>query len=362
MNWLDDRAAEAERALPPFVAAYYRMTAGDGVTHREGLQDWAAHRFVPRVLGGGLQPSTATSVLGTPVATPVLLAPVAQAAAAHPDGEVAVAEAARRTGSLLGVSTHTALPFDRIGSAGAPWWLQVYVMKDRGLTAALVQRAVDAGARALVLTVDLPTLGTRQSSVEPSRWPDRGLARRGVNLDDLADPADPMMVARRVSAADVGPDAVGWLASISGLPVVVKGVLHPDDALAAVGAGAAGVIVSTHGGRAVDRSVTSAAALPGVVAALAGSGAQTFVDSGLRCGADVLAALALGARAVFLGRPLLWGLACDGATGVAEVVAGITAELWQLMMFTGVASPVEVPSEVSFRVDSRGGCRPAAIG
>lgn len=345
-GWLTDLENAADRALPDFVAGYFAMTAGDGTTHREGLRDWAASRFVPRVLSGGLIPSTATTVLGTPVDTPVLLGPVAQATAAHPDGEIAVARAAARTGSLLGVSTHAGVPFAGIGSTGAPWWLQVYVMTDRGLTAALVERAVAAGARALILTVDLPTLDTRQAAFEPSRWPDRTLAARGLNLDDLADPADPASRDRRTTAPDVGLDTVGWLASISGLPVVVKGVLHPDDAVAAVGAGAAGVLVSTHGGRALDRSVTARQALPGVVAALDGSGAEVFADSGLRSGADVLTALALGARAVFVGRPQLWGLSAGGDDGVVQVVEGLTTELRRTMAMTGAASATSVPSGV----------------
>ena len=276
----------------------------------------------------------------------MLLAPVAQATAAHAEGEVASARAAARTGSLLGVSTHAAVPFAAIGATGAPWWLQVYVMTDRGLTAALVERAVAAGARALVLTVDLPTLGTRPSEFEPAQWPDPALAARGHNLADLADPADSDSRARRVTAPDVGLDDIGWLASVSGLPVVVKGVLHPDDAVAAVAAGAAGVLVSTHGGRALDRSITSARALPSIVAALDGSAAETYVDSGIRSGADVLAALALGARAVFVGRPQLWGLASAGADGVVQVVEGLTGELRRTMALTGVPSAASVPAGV----------------
>ncbi|WP_111768624.1 alpha-hydroxy acid oxidase [Nakamurella deserti] len=345
-GWLTDLETAAGRSLPDFVAGYFAMTAGGGTTHREGLRDWSASRFVPRVLSGVGSPSTATTVLGTAVNTPVLLGPVAQATAAHPDGEVAVARAAARAGSLLGVSTHAGVPFADVAATGAPWWLQVYVMTDRDLTAALVRRAVAAGARALVLTVDLPTLDTRQAAFEPSGWPDRALAARGLNLDDLADPADPASKARRTTAPDVGLDTVGWLAGLSGLPVVVKGVLHPDDAVAAVGAGAAGVLVSTHGGRALDRSVTSRQALPAVVAALDGSGAQTFVDSGLRSGADVLTALALGARAVFVGRPQLWGLATGGADGVAGVVEGLTNELRRTMAMTGVAAATAVPPGV----------------
>ena len=338
MTWLDALEERARSTLPEYVYGYYAMTAGTGTTHAEGLRDWAAFRLQPRVLSDVCLPVTATTLLGTPVQTPVLIAPVAQTGAAHPHGDFASATAAEKTGSLVGVSTHTATRFDRITAAGAPWWYQVYVMRDRGLTAALVQRARDAGARALILTVDLPTLQNRTSSLEPGNWPDQQLAHRGVNADEL----DGFAGADRGTADDVDLDTIGWLQGVSGLPVVVKGVLRADDALRATQAGARGVLVSTHGGRAVDRSVTSAGALPLVVTALRDTDAEVYVDSGIRSGTDVLAALALGARAVFLGRPVLWGLATGGAAGVTEVIERITAELTLAMTFAGAASLTDI--------------------
>ncbi len=336
MTWLDELEARARAALPDYVYSYYAMTSGSGRTHAVGLRDWSSATFRTRVLTGGLVPSTATTVLGTAVNTPVLVAPMAQTVAAHPDGDAATATAAAQAGSLLGVSTHTAARFDRIQAAGAPWWLQVYVFRDRGVTAALVQRARDAGATALILTADLPNLSTRPAAAEPSSWPDTAGAARGTNIADLAGDRD--------TADDVGPDTIGWLREVSGLPVVVKGVLHSGDAVIAVNAGAAGIIVSTHGGRALDRSISSAAALPAVVEALVGTGAEVYADSGLRSGADVLAALALGARAVFVGRPVLWGLATDGPGGAQRVLERLTAELVSTMKFTGVGSVDRVPA------------------
>ncbi len=343
MDWLAELEASAAARLPGFVSGYFDLTAGDGSTHREGLRDWSALRFRPRMLQGGFTPSTETSVLGCPVATPVLIAPAAQQIAADPDGEATMAAGAAQAGSLLGVTTHTGVRFDRISAAGAPWWFQVYVMRDRGLTAELVRRARDAGARALIITVDLPSLESRRPEFEPANWPDRTLARRAANWDGI-DPA--VIEAGHATAHDLGPAVIGWLAQVSGLPVVVKGVLRADDAMAAVSAGAAGVIVSTHGGRALDRSITSPSALPAIARALQDSTAQVYVDSGIRSGADVLGALALGAHAVFVGRPALWGLATGGADGVRTVIDTLTAELRQTMKLAGVRSVDGVSADI----------------
>lgn len=327
--------AEARAGLPAHVAGYVGATAGGGECHAEGLADWASLRLVPRVLRGrppgGDQHLTTTTVLGTPLRTPVLLAPMAQQVAAHPRGEAEAALAVAASGSLLGVSTNTAVPFTEVSAAGAPWWYQVYVLRDRALTRLLVERAAAAGATALLLTVDTTSLtqpaAPGAASVEPTEWPaGPGRARlTALTAGDLAD----REVGAGSPADDVDLDTIGWLAACTGLPVVVKGVLHPDDAAACIAAGAAGVVVSTHGGRRLGASVTSAAALPAVVAAVRAVSptAEVYADSGIRSGAAVAAALALGARAVFVGRPAWWGLAARGAAGVGEVLDGLTAEL-----------------------------------
>jgi 4-hydroxymandelate oxidase len=214
-----------------------------------------------------------------------------------------------------------------VDGAGGAWWFQVYLMRDRDLTARLVDRAVTAGARAVVLTGDTPVVGHK-------------LRGDGVVSDALLDAnmglVDPSMTGQ---AADVTFADIGWLARLSGVPVLVKGVLRADDARACVAAGAAGVVVSNHGGRQLDGAMPTALALPAVAAALG----EVLVDGGLRTGEDVLTALTLGARAVFLGRPVLWALACGGATGVRDLLTGMTGDLAHVMALAGARSVAEVP-------------------
>jgi 4-hydroxymandelate oxidase len=212
----------------------------------------------------------------------------------------------------------------------------VYVTRDRGLTAQMVRRAVACGASALVLTADAPVLGRKRRNrgdgvVRPDEF--------FVNTGPVPDPA------AAEQAADLTFADIGWLAGLGdGVPVLVKGVLRADDAQACVAAGAAGVIVSNHGGRQLDRALPTALALPAVAAALASAGgrAEAFVDGGVRTGEDVLAALAAGASAVFLGRPVLWALATGGADGVHDLLTGLTSDLAHAMALAGAASLADI--------------------
>src|SRR5579875_3153155 len=313
-------AAAAER-LPPHVYDYFRATAGGPEVATGSVSAWSAFRHRPRVLRSTERIETATTVLGTPVRTPVLVAPAAQQVAADPRGERATAAAAAAVGSLIGVSTNTAVPFAEIAAAGAPWWFQVYVFRDRAISDALVDRAVEHGARALVLTVDItglrhPSPGATYS-VEPTEWPRSPAAERLTNLE-------PTLRERARGeggrfSRSMGFAEIGRLRERSGLPVVVKGVLRADDARRCIDEGAEAVLVSTHGARALATSIPSAAALAEVVHAV-GAEAEVYVDSGLRSGLDVATALALGARAALLGRPVLWGLATGGEAGVRAVL------------------------------------------
>jgi 4-hydroxymandelate oxidase len=326
-----DFETRAATLLPEHVRAYYATAAGSGVGLPEGIAAWSSLRFRPRVLRPVDQVDLSTTVLGTTVRTPVLVAPMAQQQAGHPDGEAAMGRAAAAVGSLLGVSTHTAIDFAAINAAGAPWWFQVYVTRARFLTELRVRRAVAAGARALVLTVDMNAL--LPSDVNPRDWPEGPAKNRLANLT-----ADELQAAGPDGTETDGTidfDSIGWLRELSGLPVLVKGVIRADDAQLCVDAGAAGIVVSTHGGRRMGPSVSSAYALPEVVDAV-GDQVEVYVDSGLRSGEHVAAALALGARAVFVGRPVLWALAADGDRGVQSVLDGLTAELTQVMIQLGV--------------------------
>jgi 4-hydroxymandelate oxidase len=317
--------------LAPHVGAYYATGAGSGDSVGEGIADWAAVRFRPRILTDIASSDTATTVLGTAVRTPILVAPMAQQLGAHPEGEAAMGRAVAVSGSLLGVSTFTAVPFAAIAATGAPWWLQVYVVRDHGLTELIVRRAVEHGARALLLTVDMTVL--LPASVNPRDWPEGAAKTRHGNLtvEELA--------AAGVRGLEMDPSldmsTIGWLRELSGLPVLVKGVLRADDARRCLDGGAAGVVVSTHGGRRLGPSISSARALPEVVRAV-GSDGEVYVDSGLRAPEHVAAALAMGARAVFLGRPALWALAAEGSAGVEAVLTGLTDGLRRVMAQLGV--------------------------
>ena len=347
MTWLERLEDDAVAGLPDYVAAYFRGWAGDGDCLREGLDAWRRMRLRPTVLRDTTAISTATTVLGVPLATPLVVAPMAQQVAAHPEGEAATARAVAAVGSALGVSTNTAVPFARIAAAGAPWWYQVYVMRDRDLTRRLVERAAAAGARALVLTVDTTALAPALPGIEPVDWPPGPARARVTNLTP-----DELRAAARDdlrTAQDLTPDVIGWLRDVGGLPVVAKGVLSARDARRCVDAGAAGVVVSTHGGRRCGVSITSAEALPAVVAEV-GDEVEVHVDSGIRAGWHAVAALALGARAVHVGRPVLWGLASGGADGVRAVLERLQAELVATLLQLGVAHPGDLgPDDVVVR-------------
>ncbi|MFB9376321.1 alpha-hydroxy acid oxidase [Kineococcus gynurae] len=338
MTWIEELAARADAVLPDYVSRYVHSVAGDGACAREGVEDWDALRLRPSVLRDVSTIRTGVELLGTPVASPIVVAPMAQQVAANPLGEVATARGAAAQGSLLGVSTNTGVRFADIAAEGAPWWYQVYLTADRGITRTLVERAVEAGAAALVLTVDTTSLSVEHPEIHPPNWPDESLRFRTGNLS-----------AAEVEAAGaglgtnfaVGPDDIGWLASISGLPVLAKGVLTARDARRCVDAGAEGVVVSTHGGRRLGNSVTSASALPEVVAEVGGE-CEVHVDSGVRGGHHVVAALATGARAVHVGRPVMWGLAAGGAQGVADVLGRFRGELETTLRQLGVASVLDL--------------------
>ncbi len=343
---LDDLHDRALRRLQPEVAEHFDQGAGAGLTVGEAAAAWDRLRLRPRVLRDVSSISTAATVLGHELATPVMVAPTAMQRAAHADGEVATARATAAAGSLMEVSTNSGSKFADIGATGAPWWLQVYVLRDRGLTRAILDRAVDAGASALVLTVDTPVVG-RKRTAGKTIWevvPEESLL---VNVQDAPVPADGLD-----KADDLTPDVISWLRDATGLPVVVKGVLRADDARAAVSAGASAVQVSNHGGRQLDLAVSTAEALPEIAAALAGSGAEVYVDGGIRRAEHVLAALALGANGVFIGRPVLWALAAGGASaqggcdGVLALLREFTDQVGHVMMLAGARSISELTPDL----------------
>lgn len=339
----------AQQLLPPHAWDYYSGGADEEVTLGESQLAWARLRLRPHVLHDVSTVSTATTVLGRPVAMPVLVAPMAYQRMAHDDGERATARAAARVGTTMIVSTLATVSLEDVASCTPdPGWFQLYVHRDRGWTAELVRRAVAAGYSAVVLTVDLPLLGHRRRDEANGFTLPPGLTM--ANVGAPVPTVEGSGLASYASAEldpSLTPDDITWLAELSGLPIVVKGVLRGDDAVACVTAGAAAIAVSTHGGRQLDTAVATAHALPEVVQAVADR-AEVYVDGGLRIGTDVLKALSLGARAVLLGRPVLWGLAVAGEQGVVDVLEQLRAELARAMALTGAAELSALTDDLVF--------------
>jgi 4-hydroxymandelate oxidase len=320
---------------------YYAGGAEDERTLQGNRAGFGRYAFLPRVLVDVSRVDTTAQVLGSAVSLPVLLAPAAYQRLADADGETATARAAGAAGSLMVASTLATRSLEEIATAATgPVWFQLYVYRDRSITQRLVERAEKAGYRALVLTVDTPRLGRRERDVRS-----RFRLPRGITIANLAGEGD-----RRQSWDAQGSMAayaneqldpsltwkdVDWLRKQTRLPIVLKGIMRPDDAARAVEAGAAGVWVSNHGGRQLDAEEATIVALPGVVDSVKGR-AEVYVDGGFRRGTDVLTALALGARAVLIGRPYLWGLAAAGERGVRRVLELLGEELSLSMALAGV--------------------------
>jgi 4-hydroxymandelate oxidase len=329
----------ARRLLTPEVYDYYAGGSGRERTLRASVSSWQQHWLMPRVLRDVSTVDTRVRLPGLPetvAATPIAVAPTGFQGLAHSEGEIATARGAARAGALMVLSTRSSAKIEEVAEAvageGGAWWFQVYVMRDRTLTARLVERAVAAGARALVLTGDTPVVGRKRRDRTEGVVSD---AQVLANIGPLSD------LSLTGQAADVTFADIGWLARLGGVPVLVKGVLRADDARACVTAGAAGVIVSNHGGRQLDQAIPTALALPAVAAELGGT-VPVFADGGLRTGTDVLTALGLGARAVFLGRPVLWALACGGADGVRDLLTGLTSDLVHAMALAGASAVADL--------------------
>jgi 4-hydroxymandelate oxidase len=321
--------------------AYYAGGADDERLLAGNVAAWAHWQLHPRVLAGVARVSTATSLLGTPVASPVAVAPTAIQGLAHPEGEVATARGAAAADTLMILSSLATFTLEEVAAAApdAPRWMQVYVLRDRARTEELVARAAAHRYGALVLTVDAPVSGLRLRE-----W------RQGVRLpDDLTLPnlagdstgsareGGFMAVVTHEFEPALSPDDIAWLAGLSALPVVAKGVQRADDAVRCVEAGAAAVVVSNHGARQLADAPATADILAEIADAVAGR-AEVYVDGGVRRAPDVVKALALGAKAVLVGRPSLWALATGGAEGVAGLLHWYAAELRRAMHLCGVAN------------------------
>ena len=337
---LAEMEAAALAALPPMARDYYASGARDEITLADNRQAWARIRLYYRVLVDVSRRDCSTTVLGTPVSMPVLVAPTAFHRLAHSDGERATARAAAAAGTVMACSTLGTVPIEEIADASeGPLWFQLYVYRDRGITTALVERAETAGCRALVLTVDAAEIGTRERDARNGFALPAGLtvANLAGTGKALLTPGEGSALSRYVRS-QLDPSLtwrdLEWLVAQTRLPVVVKGLVRADDARRAIAAGAKGVVVSNHGGRQLDTAPATAEVLPRIADAV-GDDAEVYVDGGIRRGTDVIKALALGARAVLVGRPALWGLAVGGEAGVTHALELLRAELLEAMALCG---------------------------
>jgi 4-hydroxymandelate oxidase len=340
---VDDLERRARHLLDPAAYDYFAGGAGDEVTLAENVTAWSALRLRPHVLRDVSAVSTATSVLGAELALPVLVPPLGYQRMAHDRGEVAMAEGAAVAGSLMVVSTMATISLEEVAAATTgPKWFQLYVHADRDLTMDLIRRARASGYSAIVFTVDLPVLPERKRDVRNAFALPEGmeLANMGVEGDGTARSSLQAYADASLDPA-LSADDIAWIGDAAGLPVVVKGVLRGDDAALAVDAGAAGVIVSNHGGRQLDTVVPTAVALPEVLGAV-GDQVPVLVDGGLRNGTDVVKALAMGASAVLVGRPLIWALAVGGGSGVADLLDGLRDEIARSMALAGAATVADL--------------------
>ncbi len=345
----------ARGALSEIAWSYYSSGADDETTllrNREAFQEIALR---PHVLVDVSHRDSTTRVLSSELAFPVMLAPTAFHKLAHPDGELASVRAAGALGTTMVLSTlSTTRVEDVLAAATNDVWFQLYVYRDRGATAALVQRVADAGCKALVLTADAPLLGRRERDMRPGFALPESMRVENLHADGYArvDAAEGesglAAYFRRLLDPSLSWKDLDWLRSISPLPVVVKGILRADDARRAVTHGADGVVVSNHGGRQLDTSVSTIEALPEVADAVSGETTILF-DGGVRRGTDVLKALALGAEAVWIGRPVLWGLALDGQRGVEHALGLLKNEIDLAMALSGCRTLDDILPDLVYR-------------
>jgi isopentenyl diphosphate isomerase/L-lactate dehydrogenase-like FMN-dependent dehydrogenase len=323
-----DLERRAEATLDPGVFGYFAGGAADELTLNENVAAFTRLHLRPRVLVDVSAVDTSTNVLGVPLAMPVVVAPVAFQRLVSPDGEPGMARAAENAGSIFTLSTiATARPSEV--TAGNRW-MQVYVFRDRGITRAIIDEAVEAGFKALVVTVDAPRAGRRERDRRtgftlPADLGAPAIGERSMTIAEVFDLVDPSLT---------WPDLAEIISS-SPLPLLVKGIHGPEDALLAVEHGAAGVVVSNHGGRQLDGVPATIEMLPAIADALGGR-TTLLVDGGIRRGTDVLKAVALGADAVMAGRAVLWGLACDGQAGAELALRILQEEVALGMVLLGV--------------------------
>jgi 4-hydroxymandelate oxidase len=346
-----DYAQAARGKLAKEVLDYYEGGALDEITLRDNVAGWEKLKLYYHVLAGVGPREMKTAMLDQPISMPIAVAPTAFHKLACAAGEIAAAKAAKAAGTLFVLSSLSNTAMESVLSeAASPRWFQLYIYKDKEVTRALVQRAEAAGAEAIVLTVDAPGLGTRERDMRNKFCLPDGLAIE--NLAPLGKGNLPCIEGSGLAAyvrdnfkSDLGFDDLDWLCGCTRLPVVVKGVCRGDDARRIANHGAKAIVVSNHGGRQLDTAPATCEVLPHIVD-LAGDRCEIYVDGGVRRGSDVLKAIGLGARAVLIGRPILWGLSVGGEQGAAHVLEILRRELDEAMLLCGCTTLSDIDASL----------------
>lgn len=356
VNIFDYEKAAAE-TLPRMALDYYAGGSGDEVTVTANRQAFEQMFLAYKVLVDVSNVDCRTEAAGTALPFPLLVAPMAFQKMAHPDGELAVVRACGAAGVPMILSTLSTCSIEEVlASAGGPVWFQLYIYKDRSVTESLVARAEASGCQALVVTVDAPYLSCRERDVRnrfhlpdglsAANFPDPGLSQ----LPDTGSGSSLFAYFANLHDAAVTWDELSWLRSITKLPILLKGIIRPDDALRAVDAGVDAIVVSNHGGRQLDGAVPAITALPAISRAVRGR-VDLLVDGGIRRGVDLVKAIACGAKAVLIGRPILWGLAVNGEAGVAAVLRLFYDELKLSMALCGCPKVDDIKPDLIWSPD-----------
>ncbi|MFE5038827.1 alpha-hydroxy acid oxidase [Streptomyces sp. NPDC056683] len=347
-----DFETAARDRLDPVHADFVAGGARDEITVRANEEAYTRLRLLPRVLRGRAVPDLDVTLFGGRARTPVLLSPTAFHRLVDPEGELATARAAAAAGAIMIASMASTVAVGEVAAAAraaaapgetVPLWFQLYLQPDPGITEALVRRAVDAGCTALVVTVDSPVLGASERN-RRNGFHDLPAGLRCENLVDLRD-GERGHVRQIEMSPEFSWDHITRLREITGLPILLKGVLHPEDARLAVRHGVAGLLVSNHGGRQLDTVPATLEVLPEIVAAVAGR-IPVLLDGGIRRGTDAVKALALGARAVGIGRPVMWALAADGEKGVRRLLELLREEIEDALALCGAAGLDELTPDL----------------
>jgi len=337
---------QARAKLSPAAYAFAAAGADDEITTADNVAAWRRLRLRPRVLNDITNIDTGVSVLGARLETPIMVAPFGRHRLFHPEGERATARGAAAAGAVFVLPTTSTVSIEDVAAepAAAPRWFQLYLPPDRALAENLIDRAAAGGFRAVVLTVDQPVYGSSPRGARAPLAPTPDIRNANLPGQPIAQNSYKADYTDRVTFPATWRD-LEWLVRRSAVDVVVKGVLRGDDAVRCVEAGAKAVMVSNHGGRHLDGTLATADALPEIADAIAGK-AELYVDGGIRRGTDIVKALALGARAVLIARPVIWGLALDGADGVRAVLDHLRAELIRSMALCGAARLDEITADL----------------